>query len=326
MSINGSISNLILETWKNNNLKAATTTVVSSYRNQNVPKLRILHWPSQMASTSIQEPSRTTWNAMERLSTRKNASFYWDHFSAWRIGRTDWSAWVDVVWQLLCAIWRQILECSWLLLASSAEQRHRTAILILYLWDSWHCKLRANIFTHTHTHCIFLYTVNFFVEIEALARSVSVQRVLKTGLASLCIRSMTRRPRRHVKNATKPHSTAFCIASMTNFERMLRPSMDEMAELDEMDARAGRKRPRCAGMRATKRFWCKEKQLQLHDPKANMEGVAAIREPRKIRMERHCLPGGHFARALASVDESHENLQNTYSDIWYTIQYIIIYC
>lgn len=162
MSINGSISNLILETWKNNNLKAATTTVVSSYRNQNVPKLRILHWPSQMASTSIQEPSRTTWNAMERLSTRKNASFYWDHFSAWRIGRTDWSAWVDVVWQLLCAIWRQILECSWLLLASSAEQRHRTAILILYLWDSWHCKLRANIFAHTHTHCIFLYTVNFF--------------------------------------------------------------------------------------------------------------------------------------------------------------------
>lgn len=177
--------------------------------------------------------------------------------------------------------------------------------------------------TLTVSSCILLI---FFLEIEALARSVSVQRVLKTGLASLCIRSMTRRPRRHVKNATKPHSTAFCIASMTNFERMLRPSMDEMAELDEMDARAGRKRPRCAGMRATKRFWCKEKQLQLHDPKANMEGVAAIREPRKIRMERHCLPGGHFARALASVDESHENLQNTYSDIWYTIQYIIIYC
>ena len=178
---------------------------------------------------------------------------------------------------------------------------------------------------YTHPHSLYLSFVLFFLlfsvifslEIEALARSVSVQRVLKTGLASLCIRSMTRRPRRHVKNATKPHSTAFCIASMTNFERMLRPSMDEMAELDEMDARAGRKRPRCAGMRATKRFWCKEKQLQLHDPKANMEGVAAIREPRKIRMERHCLPGGHFARALASVDESHENLQNTYSDIWY---------
>lgn len=164
-----------------------------------------------------------------------------------------------------------------------------------------------HIYTHPHSlhlpvYCFFvLFSLIFYLEIEALARSVSVQRVLKTGLASLCIRSMTRRPRRHVKNATKPHSTAFCIASMTNFERMLRPSMDEMAELDEMDARAGRKRPRCAGMRATKRFWCKEKQ-QLHDPKANMEGVAAIREPRKIRTERHCLPGGPFARALASVE------------------------